>query len=399
MKYVDKAVYNKVLKHKNLLMALVIIAGISVGAVLQSGLGVSTIWDADIELKGIGADGDYYLYDSIIDYETKSYTKITADLDGDPDVPNLNSMNSPGLLPEYDWTLGSLFYTNQYGESVSSAGPKKDETIDGIRYLTYYFGFSSSVISRADHDDIAVEDHVYNFDYYGTNLNDLYEVPEFATGNVIVDVGVRLSNIDDTIPTECGVQQVKLLNTRMRYTQAAAMGESEEIEEFNRCYDWIDTYNHKGSISTPVIDHEYYGMGYDYSSVTNIQTVLSPGSEYAIVYAGMGGWHGGSFNVFDVEIIMDFMVEVKLTYELAADIGNYLEGRLDISGTEEPIEATFFAMFLAMIYDFFLALGIDLNDPFTLIMFIIGALIAVFVLYKILRTGVHMHPAGRMLGY
>ena len=399
MKYTEKAIYNKMLKHKNIVMVFIIIAGISAGAVLQSGLGVSTLWDADIELKGIGVNSEYWSYDSITDYETKSYTKITADLDGDPDIPNLNSMDSVGLLPEYDWTLGSLFHTDQYGGSVFDAGPKKDETIDGIRFLTYYFGFSASIISRADHDDIVAEDHVYNFDYYGINLNDLYEVPEFATGNVEVDVGVRLSNIDDTVPTECGVQQVKLLDTRMIYTQAAAMGESEDIEDFNRYYDWIEIYNHKGFISTPVIDHEYYGMGYEYSSVTNVQTTISPGSEYVIVYAGVGGWHGGSFNVFDIEIIMDFMVEVKLTYELAADIGNYLEGRLDISGTEDPVDVTFFAMFLAMLNDFLLALGIDMNDPFTLIMLLIGVVIVVYILYKLLRTGVHMHPAGRMMGY
>jgi hypothetical protein len=399
MKYVDKAVYNKLLKHRNLLMVLIIIIGVSAGAVLQAGYGVTTIWDADVELKGIGIGTEYWEYDSIVDYETKSYTKITADLDGDPDIPNLSSMQSAGLLPEYDWTLGSLFYTDQYGTSVDNAHPKKDETVNGIRYLTYYFGFSASIISRTDHDDIIAEDHVILFDYYGVTLNDLYEVPEFATGNVVVDVGVRLANIDDTIPTECGVQQVKLLNTRMRYTQAAAMGESDDIEDFNHYYDWIDTYNHKGSISVPIIDHEYYGMGYDYSSVTNVQTTLSPGSEYAITYGDMGGWYGGSFNVFDVEIIMDFMIEVRLTYELAADIGNYLAGRLDISGTEDPIDISFFAAFLAMLNDLLLALGLNLGDPFTLIMLIIGALIVVFVLYKILRKGVSIHPAGRMLGY
>lgn len=398
MRYTEKVIFNKLLKHKNVLMGLIIIMGVSVGAVLQSGYGVTTIWDADIELKGIGVNTDYWLYDSITDYETKSYTKITADLDGDPDISNLNSMNSPGLLPEYDWTLGSLFYTDQYGVSVNNAHPKEDETVDGIRYLTYYFGFSASIISRGDHDDIVAEDHVILFDYYGVTLNDLYEVPEFATGNIEMDVGVRLANKDDTIPTECGVQQVKLLNTRMRYTQAASMGESEDIEDFNRYYDWINTYNHKGHISIPVIDHEYYGMGYEYSSVTNVQTVISPGSEYAIVYGSMGGWHGGSFNVFDVEVIMDFMIEVRLTYELAADIGNYLAGRLDISGTEDPVDNTFFAMFLAMLNDFLLALGIDLNDPFTLIMLLIGAVIVVYILYKVLRTGVGMSPAGRMLG-
>jgi len=264
--------------------------------------------------------------------------------------------------------------------------------------LTYYFGFSASIISRADHDDIVAADHVYNFDYYGTNLNDLYEVPEFATGNVEVDVGLRLNNVDDTVPTECGVQQVRLLDTRTRYTQAAAMGESEDIGDFNRYYNWIDIYNHEGFISEPIIDHDYYGLAYEYSSVTNVKTTLSPGSEYAIVSDGIG-WVGGSFNVFDVEIIMNFFVEVRLTYELAADIGNYLAGRIDISGTEDPVDVSFFAMLLELLYDFLLALGIDLNDPFTMIMFIIGAMIAVYVLYKVLRTGVSLHPAGRMMGY
>lgn len=317
-------------------MGLIILIGLVVvfGAIeLQSEFAMTSVWDVDVEFRGIEVGGSYESFDSI--YATdKSLTKITYDPDGDVNFDTMNSMDAPGLLPQYQWSLGSFFHTNAAGVETTEAGPKIDEIITGTRYLTYYFGFSLSMITRGDKDDLLVDEVQYGFDYYGQTLNTLYELPEFATGGIGADIGIRLDSSDQIVPSECGVQEMKVLRYRTVYTAAASFNQPEDIADFNRYYDWKSEFKHEGYISDPVNDLTI-GGGIDAANV-KCSTTMSPGSEYIINYDEFGGWVGGSFNLFDVEVIIDYMVELQLTYEIAADVSHYLANRLDIMVPEDP---------------------------------------------------------------
>ena len=313
-----------------ILIGLVVVFGV-VG--VQSEFAMSSVWDVDVEFRGIEIDGAYESFDSI--YATdKSLTKITYDPDGDTNLDTMNSMDAIGLLPQYQWSLGSFFHTNEAGVETNDASPKIDETIAGTRYLTYYFGFSLSMLTRGDKDDLQAGDVKYGFDYYGDSLNTLYELPEFAAGGIAADIGIRLDNNDQTIPSECGVQEMSVRGYRTVYTAAASFGQPDDIEDFNRYYDWRSEFKHEGYISEPNNELSF-GVGTDAANI-KCTTVLAPGSEYIVNLDSYGGWIGGSFNLFDVEIVVDYMIELQLTYEIAADVSGYLANRLDIMVPEDP---------------------------------------------------------------
>lgn len=383
---------NKYLKIGIIVAALLFAGGMS----LQASYSTSGIWDIDIEVAGIGYDGDYTSYSAITGATSKDPNHVIYDPDGDPDIGSLNSMSSPGLKSAYDWTIGSFFHTDEHGAAVRDAGPKKIEDIDGIRHVTYYFGFSLSIISRSTHVDTPLAEHVYNFDYYGTTLISLYEVPEFATSSLVLDAGIILRNVDDVVPTECGVQSISMFDYETVYTTAESQGYPADIVDFNRQYDWIPIYNHEGYAAEPTNNIDYNSGGY--TGRVSMATTLTPGSEYAITSDVWGGWIGGTFNVWDVEVLAHYTCEVLLTYELAADIGGYLDTRLDIGGAEDPeiYDIWFYlGLFLAGIMQL---LGLDLNNPFSFIIVAVVAIIVIFILYKVLRTGARISPVGRMLG-
>jgi hypothetical protein len=326
------------------LISLVVFFGV---ARVQSEFAMTSVWDVDVEFRGIEVDGTYEAFDEI-DAVDKSLTKITYDPDGDVNYATMTSMNSPGLLPQYQWSLGSFFHTNKDGVEVLDAHPKEDVVVDGIRILTYYFGYSLSMITRGDKDDLLADEVKFGFDYYGQDLNTLYELPEFATGSIMADVGIRLDNSDQTIPSICGVQEIKTLRHRTVYTAAASFGQPDDIDDFNRLYDWKSEYKHEGFITDPVNILTIGNVGTDAANV-KCSTTMSPGSEYIVNYDGLGGWVGGSFNLFDVEVIVDYMVELQLTYEIAADVGHYLANRLDIMVPEEPTEGFDWILFAIII--------------------------------------------------
>lgn len=332
----DKAIRDPKVKALGLiiLIGLVLFFG---AARLQSEFAMTSVWDVDVEFRGIEVDGIYEPFDEI-DATDKSLTKITYDPDGDVNFATMTSMDATGLLPQYQWSLGSFFHTNVDGVEVQDAQPKEDVTIDGIRYLTYYFGFSSSMITRGDKDDLLASEVQYGFDYYGDTLNTLYELPEFATGSIVADIGIRLNSSDQTIPSICGVQEIKVLRHREVYTAAASFGQPDDIDDFNRLYDWKSEYKHEGFITDPENILTIGNVGTDAANVKCAAT-MSPGSEYIVDTDNFGGWIGGSFNLFDVEVIVDYMVELQLTYEIAADVGHYLANRLDIMVPEEPYES------------------------------------------------------------
>lgn len=387
-------------KNRTKILMFVILGTILFGGVmaLQSGFAVTSIWEADVEIDTIGSDGNVIYRDALTGASINTFTKVNYDFDGSP-TASISSMDSNGLLPEYQWTLGDFFHTNQYGDPDDrDRTPDVVNDVDGTRYLTYYFGFSYSIVTRSSHQDISTSTPVLNFDYFGQNIDRTWEYPEFAISKVMVDVGIRLDNIDDTIPSTCGVQNVKLLNTRMSYTGAESMGLPSDIGSFNREYDWETNKHHKGFINSPLLDVRYKSFVSYYSSIVSVDTSMSPGSEW--VYLTSTPTQARTYNVFDVELIMDFLVKVELTYEISADLGGYLEKRLDIVGTAEPIEDSLWGALIAMFMSFVhaLAMMLGISDELMLIILAIAAVVGVFMTFKLLRTGARYHPAGRMMG-
>lgn len=325
-----------------IILSAVVLAGGSLA--LQSEFAVTSVWEADIEFTGATVNSIYTSYDDIAAID-KSKSRILFDPDGES-IAILTSMNSAGLLPDYELSLSNFFHTDKFGVSTTDKHPKEDVIRDGTRYLTYYFGFSTSMLTRGN--KLTLSPTTTNFDYYGQNLAILYQVPEFRSGNIGASVGIRLVNTDDFIPSDCGVIKVTELKNTARYTAAASFGMPEDIVGFNQQYQWKSIYKHNGYVSLPSTTVQNLGMGGIYSAIINVGANLDPGSEY-IVSTGMHGqWIGGSFNLFDVEIIVDYLVEVQLDYAIAADIGGYLAGRLDITVPEEPFYIDWFVILMAI---------------------------------------------------
>jgi hypothetical protein len=319
-------------RHEMILIALVIIIGI-LGATSvnrMTSFSTSGIWEASADIAGVSVDGVYTPYSNLNAIE-KSKTKVSWDPDGWAEHNSITSMNSVGLKPQVEVTVGPLFHVNKVGASIKETGPNEIETIDGVRYVRYYFGFSISLITRSAHPDMTEK----YFDYYGDTIV-IHENPNFASVKLAGDIGIKLAKLDDTVPTECGVQSFRLLDYETRYTSTENQGYSDDVSEFNRVYDWA-TYYHEGAVTSPdeYSMFSYYSLDADYSAKVNLESTLTPGSEYSPT---VRWWSttGSTFNVWDVELLAHFMCEVLLTYEVAADVAGYLDGRLDIGGIAEP---------------------------------------------------------------
>jgi hypothetical protein len=282
-------------------------------------------------------------------------------------------------------TVGSLFHVDKVGVPVKVTGPNEIEDIDGIRYVRYYLGFSVSLLTRGQHPDIP---EVANFDYYGETIS-LFENPNFAGLTLAGDIGIKLAKIDGTVPTVCGVQSFKLLDYETRYTTAAGQSYSEDVSDFNREYNWPeeDPY-HEGSVSSPseYSMYSYYNLDAAYSGRVNLESTLVPGSEYVPTFYL---WYatGGTFNVWDVELLAHFMCEVLLTYEIAVDVDNYLAGRLDIGGIAEPeIYDVFYfiALFISNILDVIMSI-FGLANIWVALAVLIGLILAAIIMMVMIK--------------
>lgn len=310
---------------------IVIFAFFSVGFLnLQTGYGSSSVWDVDLEIKGLKINGVYYSYADIPSVAYKSLRQITWDPDGNPTVGT--DMNAPGMLPTYQISVGSLFFTNENGLATTSSSPV-EQYIDESNnvHLIYYLGYSLSILTRgAQHDK-----HTYNFKYYEQTLKDAYKLPEFSSGSVGVEVGVRLIHADSTVPTLADIKDLKLTSTKRLYTAAESLNMPAAIDEFNTVFKEWGKYFHKGSITgatsseltvtkMPITDSNVYGANVE------ITAGLDPGSNYWYRTDITGwGWIAGGFNLYDVECLTTYLVKLDVSYKFSADVNDYMQNRLD----------------------------------------------------------------------
>jgi len=385
-------------KYKPYILIGTILVIFMVGSIsLQTSYAVGSVWDADVEVKSVGWDGTLYDRAGLTDYETNSRASAVVDPDGEPNM-DIISMDSSGLDPSIEWSVSSLFHVDKYGVPTTDTKPKDDYTEEDIRYLVYYFGFSFSMITRSSHPDISTP--IGDFDYFGQDLIRIYEYPECASVQVSGEAGIKIANIWGDVPSECGVEQITSLRTRTTYTMAAANGYPSDISEFNYDYDW-ETFSKEGYINDPTNTFTYPGFSQPFQGVAMIETTMRPGSEWNPTIDMWGTWYGGNFNIWDVEIIVDMKAKLIINYELSADVNGYLAERLDIGWPEDPIITDFFAMFLQFMMGIFASIGalLGFDNPFIGIIIVIGVIVAVIIAYKALKTGAHLHPVGRLLGF
>ena len=365
---------------------LIVVAAILSAAFLrfQSGYGVESIWDADVELNAVSINNVNFNYADIT-ASYKSYRQIQWDQDGDPVNPT--SISSTGGRPTYEWTLGSLFFCDQYGNSVDDSIPDEVSTdSDGIVHLKYYMGYSLSMLTRGSQTPADIT----GFDYYGRDIHS-FEKPEINVGNIGSTVAIRLINKDDTVPTIASVIKVNIINTEYRYTAAEEMGYSSDISQFNAIYKWLD-YHHEGAVSgatsrettfIPMTVSNTNPYGYKISTTAS----LDPGSEYWYRQVWWW-WSGGGYNIYDVECVVDYVVQLDLSYNPAADVNGYLEGRIDFILNKSPEVFDFWyflGQILQAIMDF---LGIDLAWVAAIVLiFIIVVIIVILILLKKLFFG------------
>ena len=363
------------------ILGVIILGG---GSALQSGYSVGNVWDADVQIKSVGYGGSTYQYSQIANYEKRTPNSVIVDPDGNPTRDGVvadKNMGCAGLDPSIEWNVGSLFHVDKYGDPTSNAHPKDDYTENGVRYLVYYFGFSYSLITRSNHPDVSA---ITGFDFYGQTLK-LFELPEFAQTTVSGEVGIVISNVWNDVPSQCGVEQIKVKNTRTYYTMAAAGGYPSDISEFNYQYDWLK-YSEEGYISDPDLSFSYPGFAQAYQGVAKLDDLtMRPGGEYAPVTDVWGTWTGGSFNVWDVEIIMDMYCKVVISYELSADVNGYLAQRLDIGWPTNPVYGDFWTLFIQFFTDIFMAIAklLGLNDPLVGALVLIGGIVGLAIIWKL----------------
>jgi len=370
---------------KIVVAVIVVMLAINMGGYLQTGYtydwGVETIWDIGSEIKGITYEGTYIAFDNIDNARSVSATQIKIDPDGDV-VSGIagKTMDLEGLLPQYDIAINGLFHVDVNGDSTADRAPKASRDVNGIRYLTYYFGFS---ISLATVSNPGLLSFSQGFTYYGDWIS-TSEIPEFAAGSIGVDVGIYRTNIDITTPTEVEIKNIKSVNSTMRIMGAASLGESENIDIFNEDYNWIDDRHHEASIVVTTDQASLVPSG-KYDASYKLISTLDPASEYVIP---------GEWNVFDIELLNHYMIEIELNYELLADAGDYLAGKLHVIGANIPPPPPPAFDFWAYIFGFLnwlvesLAAWLGL-DVFTLtIILIIVGIVSLYLIIKILkRTG------------
>jgi hypothetical protein len=378
------------------LYVFVIIAFFGIGFLsLQAGYGASSVWDVDNEITGITINGQYYAYDNVPSSALKSYRQISWDPDGEPTA--ISNMNSAGLLPTYEISLGAIFFARADGTPVSDTKPI-EITVDseGLVHLTYYMGYSISILTRGSHTATVV----YNFDYYGTTLNTLYQKPEFRYGSVAAEIGIRLIQNDATVPTVASVVGVDLTATRKVYTAARSLGMPESIDEFNTQFASWGNYYHKGNIgggtsSDFTLTKLTVTTSNSYGAKANLVTSLDPGSSYGIITDIYGGWVSGWFNVYDVECVTTYLAKLDLSYNPAADVNDYLQNRLDfmINRESEHFDIWYYFMqFLAWIAN---ALG--LPDIFAAALVFILMVIAIIIFLIILKKKISGRTKTRLI--
>jgi len=364
------------------------------GGVFQSTYDMVTgVWDVDVELNAIRVNGVETHISDLEGASVKTYSKIVYDPDGDPSG-KVTSMSSFGLIPTLEWSLGSLYCVGSDGHPAQDVTPCNVYIEGDVEHRVYKMGFSLSMLTRSSHPDIPREDVVYNFDYYGTDLNTLYEYPEFAPVDIGAVVGIRVNGLE-SYNVSYGIVNIELRDLSKTYTVASSMGYDEGIDEFNNLYDW-EEYHHQGRVQEPEIS-PIIGAGGRYDAYVVVDSHLAPASEYIIDTDFWGGWTGGSFNVFDVELLVHFIVMLDVTYPVTIDLGDELDNRFDVGGTEEPNDDSIFAQvrefFDKLLADVMTALGLD--NP------IIGWIvlgIIILVVLVVIRTALRfIFPSSRQV--
>jgi len=387
--------YTKKINSKYLFV-FVIIAFFAVGfASLQAGYGSSSVWDIDNEITGLTINGQYTSYADIPSSAYKAYRQVSWDPDGAPET--IINMNSAGLLPTYEISLGAIFFTTADGVSTSSTSPVETKIdSEGQVHLTYYMGYSISVLTRGEHSAIWMQ----NFDYYGTILKDLYQIPEFRYGSVGAEVGIRLIQNDDVVPTVASVIDVQLSSTRKVYTAARSLGMPEAIDEFNTQFPSWGAYYHKGSISGGTateftLNKLAVTNSNSYGAKMTIIASLDPGSSYGVTVDGVGGWTAGWFNVYDVECITTYLAKLDISYNPAADVNDYLQNRLDfILNRETEVFDIFYYLtqFLVWIMNL-----LGLSDIWMAALILVSIIIMIIIFLIFIKKVVFGRTKTRML--
>lgn len=352
------------------------------GGVFQSTYNTVTgVWDVDVELSAIKVNGVETNINDIEDALVKTFSKVVYDPDGEPSG-KVSSMNSPGLLPTLEWSLGSLYCVDSDGHPVNDVSPFNVYTDGDIEHRVYKLGFSLSMLTRSSHSDIPRSDIAYNFDYYGRDLNTLYEYPEFAPVDVGAVVGIRVNGLD-AYNVSYGIVDIELRSSSGTYTVASSMGYDESVDSFNNIYSW-EEYHHLGYVQEPEIV-PVMGTTGRYNAYVTVNSHLEPASEYIIDKDMWNGWTGGSFNVFDVELLVHFIVLLDVTYPATIDLGDELDNRFDAGGTEEPNDDSFLTkvqeFFNKLLEDIMEALGLD--NPFMAWIVLAVLIIVVLVILRV----------------
>lgn len=328
-------------------LLLLIVIGLLVGAFGMPFVAfASSDWGMDVELVSIGQGGYTYDienlpssadvmlagkrivtldYDSVVDWESAD----TRDLGPYDNVCDL-TMDYPGMLPRVSHAVGNLFYTNEFGEKSAAPIRTFENTSMDLGNVHYYFGFSVMFTTRAEVQQAEWDVVLYNrvegeLDWMSRQIVPLRMIDMTTT------VGIHLQSLTETFQYNGTINEVKIINERARYTLASSIsGVSEDMEIFNRDYDWVDLYmigsaveSRTPTINYGIIDSESEELAtitlgaslevgvespktleqiWDPTVLDTINTILHPYSVEAAF----------QLQVYNVEYIFDVMIDASL---------------------------------------------------------------------------------------
>jgi hypothetical protein len=348
-----------------LLLGMFVVMALIGSSTLFTAFGPSSAWEADVEIVRVSDGVTWYTSEDVTDLGGFPSARIVkVDFDGDPIARHstIDTIEYPGFLgifpqglnhfsrddlgmqPTVDIAVGQMYLSNEDGVLVTQYWEWEDVDAE-TGLLRFYFAFSVAFTTRAVQVPHSLPTWILELDTYEYYLRALTEgVPELGEVDVKSNVQLRVGNEGLNYTYKGIVEDVVLLDTRVRYTyNPAEIGVTDEsIDVFNSEYDWKEIFEYGSakpmneanpiSVLHTVIDSESENMAeFSCGAILSAGVDANKRDQFAptILTGGPETWDIQDISVYNVELIYDLVCEVTLNGIPLTAKGALLTGRYD----------------------------------------------------------------------
>jgi len=358
---------------RNVSLLVLFIIAIGTGAAFAFAVfGPSSAWEADVEITGVGYDGNPLLttdaeIEALGGFPSARIVKV--DFDGNPDDghPSLQTITytlwsgvtatwplytheDMGMIPKVDFAVGQAFLADEDGNRVTSFPGIWEDVDNSTGKVHFYFGFSVAFTTRATFWQVEPTHVSWTIlDLKGSDylwMVDNGRIPDISEVSLSTTIDLRVTGIGD-FQYVGRIENIETFgDPRARYTISPESSGIPDtgIDAFNLAYDWKAAYeigmakprnpDNPVQMTYNIIDSESENM----ASITTGARLrpgidgnkgIQAGDGDALVPGGPLTFAVDDITVYDVELIYNFLCDVTLNGIPMTAKGGWLSGRID----------------------------------------------------------------------